>query len=122
MTEHEAKKILDFLTRRFKRRTNILIDSFKKECTYNHFLLKDNLIVKTGNGLYYVWKNYNNLKLHEKTVQIDGEMAATKIVSCLFNHAKTCELVVCGNIFVFKGETIEEIKVKADLEDFVQKV
>ena len=119
MTESEAKKILDFLAKRYERRTNTLVYSFSKERAYDLNLLKDNLVVKKNTGSYYVWKlGYNCLDLYEKTVRIDGEMTAAKIVACLFNHSKTWDLVVNGDVFVFKGETIEELLVKADLEDF----
>lgn len=116
MTEDEAKKILDFLVRRFERTSSMLIDKFSRDNT------TDNLLVRTKyNGLFLVWiwnLDPNDRVNFGTTVKIYSEMTATKIVSCLLNHAKTHDLVVSSYELVFKGETPEELLVKADLEDF----
>ena len=115
MTEVEAEKILDFLAKRYERRTNTLIEEFSIDHS------TDNLIVNLKHyGSCCVWK-LNHIEPNYyggNRVKIYGEMTTTNVVSCLFNCAKIYDLNVCGETFVSKGESLEELLVKADLEDF----
>ena len=126
MTEVEAKKILDFLAKRLSKQTSFqLIDSriFKRnpygdlvlEFTYGSYTYDDGCS-EPFCRLTYLWTVEDN-----HTLQLRKEDTTINIIKFLFSKAKTKTIAIGmggGYIpFINKGESLEEIKVKADLEE-----
>lgn len=72
----------------------------------------------------YIWevKSENwKIDLDDKVIYLDGNKSKSKdIVECLFEKAKKMNISVGveGHIpLIFKGESLEELKIKMDLED-----
>lgn len=75
----------------------------------------------------FIWTVYNdNLdpSIIDSTIQFQDALIDQSIVECLFKLAKTMNVAIPIWLskamyvpFIYKGETLEEIEVKADLED-----
>lgn len=130
MTEVEAKKILDYLFRRFEKQAiNIYAKGIWR---INHNYCDDLILEYTDFGHIKQWGFlYSASKLQHKTavisvintIKINKAFTAKNIVEILFDVVKNNDIIAAvGGIgahtpFLFKGESPEEVLVKADLED-----
>lgn len=138
MTEDEAKKILDFLIKRFQRHPST-VDVAVKRITkrFNDALIVEYEYTKPNE----MWSEYHHSWVPEyhhswaflwacescgrssvpdHTLALDRKPTAKNIIEFLFKIAKTDNVVVSLNSFcplISKGESLEEIRIKADLED-----
>ena len=132
MTEDEAEKILDFLCRRFKGVSSW--DGFSFTVKQNCFLkvelnricvecLYDDYSKMHVNNSY-IWRFPGKvLKTFHCdaricTLETEDEFTMKNVIELLLKEAKTNNIFIQNSIFIFKGETPEELLVKADLEDF----
>ena len=74
--------------------------------------------------IWTVWNDNLNPSIIDNTIQLQDVLTDQNIVDCLFGLAKTMNIAIPMWIskaiyvpFIFKGETPEEILMKADLED-----
>ena len=129
MTEVEAQKVLDYLIRRFQRHPQTT--QLKSMCIVKRGFYQD-LVIS------YVAENTNFSKClcfwaveascyistcaayDNDRLMLKEKGTAKNIVECLFKAAKNKNIVNGLNVhipFIFKGESLEEIKVKMDLEN-----
>ena len=135
MTDDDAKKILDFLFKRVERNdyaidiskiTNIHVGHLNRlvveyETWILSSLLEDNAEPDIINEHSYILAT-DNFKLDtSEYVCLYYKSAMMKdIVECLFRYAKSKDIIIgrMNTVLLHKGESLEEIKVKMDLEDF----
>ena len=143
MTEDEARKILDWLCNRFKKK---IIDF------YEHGNVRFRILLKFSERKWYVNHKYNTLSLdfeyawtdasdtwrhtnnilyiahehpdvHDDTLEIDVDHAPHTDAEFLDILFKLNAVVYVkdwfegGTCFINKGESLEELKIKMDLED-----
>jgi len=140
MTEAEADKILDFLCKRFngfytdyssthaKLFTGIVIVDnkfftmqFNRLCIEFLFMKNDS---EKNSRFSYVWTSPNSsffdsqgFDTHIYRVNDGVELSTKNVLEMLFEAAKTHNIFIEQNIFIHRGESLEEVMVKADLED-----
>ena len=133
MTEVEAKKILDYLFRRLEKQAslaNITIHVKRiwriNQSNYSDLIFEYNDFkhMKQWGFLWIASKSHETaVNAVINTIKINKAFTAKNIVEILFDVAKDNNIViVIGAIgeytpFLFKGESLEEVIVKADLED-----
>ena len=132
MTNVEAKKILDFLFKRVENDPRA--ESISKVLFINRVVMLNNLSIHFESWRYYegltkpdvfdfqadiLASNGSNIYSTEY-VYMEKPMTYSNIVECLFEYAKDKDIYIGMRFinFIYKGETPEEILVKADLEDF----
>lgn len=126
MTEDEAKKILDFLTKRIQRSLSMHLNNCAMVKITKNYL--DDIIVtfkyteKSISGWRFLWAHD---KYSPRVVKLNGKLTAKNIVRCLLEKAKDYDINIDMNdlaygcvIVLSKDESLEELKIKTDLEDF----
>lgn len=128
MTEDEAKKILDFLFRRLEKTiSNSYMSGRKHHVEVEAFsVYRSELHVEYA--VFYEDGSVNSVisQLYSSMTRSSIEyfgcsffgITSRNIAECLFSAAKN-EDVITGECYVvvFRGESLEEILVKADLEE-----
>ena len=122
MTEVEVKKILDFLFRRLEKTISnsyasgrshyVEVEAFS--VYRNKLYVEYTVFYEDGSVNSVISQLYSSMTRSS----IDFGINSRNIAECLFNAAKY-EDVITGECYVvvFRGESLEEIKVKADLEE-----
>ena len=130
MTEAKAKKILDYLIRRFQRHpqtTRLKSMCIVKRGFYQNLVISYVAESTNSSNCLCLWAVEASCYIsscaacdNDRLMLKEKGNTAKNIVECLFKTAKNKNIVNGLNIyvpFIFKGETPEEILVKADLEE-----
>lgn len=132
MTEAKANIILKYLFKRVENDPQA--ESISKVLFINRVAMLSNLCIHFESWRYYegstkpnvfeiqadiLASNGSNIYSTEY-VYMKKPMTSSNIVECLFKYAEDKDIYIGMRFinFIYKGETPEEILVKADLEDF----
>ena len=114
MDKEQMKKILDFLFKRWNS------NRFFKFSAINLFIAKDRLIMAELFSIYgggaclpFIIEDRNFMKCCESNDNILKQL----IDMAEKTNVKLGSGSISSNFFIYKGETLEELLVKADLED-----
>lgn len=137
MTKDEAKKILDFLYRRFEKNAVKIAQPFVQSemhvlginvKSFNRYLVLEfdwhNVDPKLNLSNHeFIWTLYDdnfNASFNDDAIQFKYALTDQNIVDCLFGLAQTMNIAIPMWIskaiympFIYKGETSEEILIKS---------
>lgn len=124
MNEVDISKVVSFLLKRWERSvayggmikaSNIIVYKNYLKIEYRH----PNLLNVTYAFLEIkkTWTLPDILRLHFEKFLEKHKCTPANILKFLFKEAKTYEIYALGIPFIYKGESLEEVIVKADLEE-----
>lgn len=121
MKKNDIYKILNFLLKRWAKDADAVeaLNIFISCGDYlmieyrSHNLNVVNVCLSLGNS----WSTTEALHVHFKRFLSNHSDKPANILDFLFKEAKTYEIYALNTPFIYKGESLEEIKIKSDLED-----
>ena len=122
MNEVDINKVVSFLLKRWERSaydgmikaSNIIVYRNYLKIEYRHPNLN---VTYAFLEIKKTWTLPDILRLHFEKFLEKHECTLANILDFLFKEAKTYEIYALGTSFIYKGESLEEVIVKADLEE-----